>query len=296
MPIICCGFVLLILVVARGIAEGWTSDVCAPRVRSVARNLLRFLNLRCTRQASLAGTSNGSTDNVFSWTRPASLLSLCAFFACVLQVANARGFGHSKTVSSLSRSAKLSLGVLLVGMLSLSVDAQTVTLTGGQPGWEAFVANATASSTIIFEAGTFVSLSGCNVNISADITLSGAGSGATFIDCGSSHRIFKILAGVTTTISGMSLTGGSTAEDGGCIEMKPGSSLTLSNMNITGCESTGGSGGAIAVGTDSTLTVQSTVFQGNKATSGYGGAILAAGDVTMDTATSTFTNNEATNG
>ena len=105
------------------------------------------------------------------------------------------------------------------------------------------------------------------------------------IDANETGRVFSIEAGVRVEISGLTLTGGLTAEDGGGIE-------NFGNLAVANCifvENGAGTGGAIW--NTGTLGADACLFHGNTA-AGAGGAILNEG--TCIVSASTFFENSTT--
>ncbi|MGB5717329.1 MAG: DUF4347 domain-containing protein, partial [Gammaproteobacteria bacterium] len=104
-------------------------------------------------------------------------------------------------------------------------------------------ANALAGAdTITIGAGTFT-LSGGQLVISSDVTITGAGPGLTIIDGASLDRVFEITNNATVTLEGMTITGGGNVVSGGGISVSTGNTLTLVNAVLTGNDAS--QGGAI---------------------------------------------------
>jgi hypothetical protein len=177
--------------------------------------------------------------------------------------------------------------------------------------------SAGGSNTINVPAGTYTLSIGPtppdnattgDLNISADVTISGAGSGtAGTTIVGNGDRIFDITA-TNATLSGMSITGGSQQQDGGAIRDQ-GSSLAISNDVVTNnTTSSLGSGGGLFMrpsGSGSaTLTITNSSFTSNIAADtstsggGFGGAIDFEPTLggTMTVTNSTFASNTAQGG
>ena len=146
------------------------------------------------------------------------------------------------------------------------------------------------ADTIVVPAGTYT-LTGGELTISADATLSGAGAGATIIDGGGAGREFEIPGG-TVTISGVTLQDGQVVypdDEGGAIQNV--GRLTVADSVISGNSATGGGGGI--TNDFGILSVVRTTIIAN--TAGEGGAInVEGGTVTVDQ--STLTGNNATDG
>jgi len=177
-------------------------------------------------------------------------------------------------------------------------------------------ANADSSADIInFDPSAFPSASLTTItlttgvmvlsNTSASLTITGPGQTALEINGGGTDRVFQVDAGVTASLSGMEITGGSATSastygaTGGAIydqgALTITGSLLQSNSTAgsagvagtngvnggTGANGTAGTaganggnayGGAITVtGSGSSLTLQSSTLSGNSATGGIGG-------------------------
>jgi predicted outer membrane repeat protein len=188
-------------------------------------------------------------------------------------------------------------------------------------------ANANAGTTISVLAGTY-NLTGGELVLSADMTITGAGAGSTFVQRqgNTSFRIVHQTAG-TATITGLTLRYGfagggsnggavyaagtaltlnsSTISDngadygGGGIYVNSGTTVTLNDCTVsnnqqqTGSSTDGGGG----IRNKGTLNVNRTAFSGNSSAKN-GGAIYnsyqSGGAVTI--ANSTFSGNVSTNG
>lgn len=142
------------------------------------------------------------------------------------------------------------------------------------------------------EGGENFSVAG-DLDITSQITITGAGTGQTTIDANQLERIFEVYGGASLSLSGLTLTGGR-ADHGGAI--LNGGALTLTNVKLTGNQATV-NGGAISnralAGTNFVATVIGTnaEFIGNSAPSvsvttgsvGLGGALHAtSGRVTLN--------------
>ena len=125
----------------------------------------------------------------------------------------------------------------------------------------------------------------------SSLTIRGPGAGVLTINAGGSSRVFKVDAGVTATISGLTITGGS-ADQGGAIS----NSGTLS---IDGCALTGNlaskSGGAIYNGSGGQLAVSNSTFSSHSAAHA-GGGIYNAVSGQLLISNSTFWGNSAAGG
>ena len=174
-------------------------------------------------------------------------------------------------------------------------------------------ANANGSAdTITFDSGVFstpksINLTSALPTITGAVAIAGPGQSLLTIDAGGGtnnvvgdgdgFRIFNIDDGITNNqinvaISGMTLTGGDTAESGGAIRNLE--NLTLNDSTVSGNAASDGSsfGGGIYnyVGT---LDITNSTISGNTAGFG-GGGIISFGSLTVSS--STISGNTATSG
>ncbi|MGH8562278.1 MAG: right-handed parallel beta-helix repeat-containing protein, partial [Nevskiales bacterium] len=128
----------------------------------------------------------------------------------------------------------------------------------------------TASTTILLD------MAQPDIDITTSMIITGPGPGVITIDGDADDRIFDIdnpsdPTPLVVNISGLTLTNGSVAGDGGAIETDD-AKLTISNCVFSSNAATGDGGAIDSDGFYSTLTVKDSVFTGNAAT-GDGGAI-----------------------
>jgi len=148
-------------------------------------------------------------------------------------------------------------------------------------------ANSTAGAdTIILSSGTYVlSLAGSGENsavtgdldILGDLTLTGAGANATFIDAAGLDRVFDVRAG-NVSMTGVTLRGGSATGDGGGVSVLGGATLTLRDTAISQ-NTVSGDGGGLAIA--GTATLERVTIDGNAAASGGGIYVAPAGAATL---------------
>jgi len=159
------------------------------------------------------------------------------------------------------------------------------------------------ADTIAVPAGTYtLSIAGTgedaaatgDLDLTAAVTITGAGATETIVDAAGVDRAFHVLGGVTAAISGLAVTGADTTGDGGGI-LNAGT-LTVSDSSIEA--NSADSGGGIFNST--TLTVTGSTVGNNVAdldpfadpfTSGNGAGIANAGTLTV--AGSTISGNDA---
>jgi hypothetical protein len=143
---------------------------------------------------------------------------------------------------------------------SNSLDGQTITLTAGQ------------------------------LQVNAIVTISGPGANELTISGNSASRVFEVAAGVSSTISGLTLSHGSATDGAGILNY---GKLTISNDLVTGNIAQGinggglfgdgsGRGGGVENQSGATLNVSNCTFSGDEALAatngnnsapGYGGGI-----------------------
>ena len=147
-------------------------------------------------------------------------------------------------------------------------------------------ANALAGAdTINLPAGTYtLTIAGSGENASAtgdldlnsNVTLAGSGAATTVINAAGIDRIFEVVSG-TSTISGMTMTGGNPGSGFGGGLLASGGSLTLSSVKVTS-STTSTNGGGIYNG--ATLTLIDSEVSGNNP-GGNGGGIANQGILTI---------------
>lgn len=119
------------------------------------------------------------------------------------------------------------------------------------------------------------------------LSIDGPGQDTLTVSGGGETGIFRI-AGAEASLSGLTLTGGSSTANGGAIDA--GAALTLTNVTISGNTTADGGGGVYS---NSPLTISGSAITGN--TAGVGGGIAARKyDVTIEN--STISGNTATRG
>lgn len=145
-------------------------------------------------------------------------------------------------------------------------------------------ARGSAADTVSIPSGHFtLSIPGANEDanatgdldiLGADVTIAGAGAGATTIDANGIDRVLEVRPGRVATIQGVTITGGQ-APDG-----RNGFDFTGVSP---GADARGGDGGDGASGggifnNGGSLTITASVISGNAAGSGGGGGRARAGD------------------
>jgi hypothetical protein len=188
---------------------------------------------------------------------------------------------------------------LLEGRIVLSTITVMNTNDSGPGSFRAAITQAdmdTTQDTIGFApavTGTITLLSALP-DLTGNTILSGPGASAMTVARSTASGtpgfgIFSVDKGAQVTISGLTITGGSTGVDGGGGIANEGT-LTVTDSNFSGNTSVGGFGGGI--GNDGTLTVINSTFSGNLAAAGGG----IGNDGTLTVTDSNFSDNVGTDG
>src|SRR5688500_11576810 len=156
-------------------------------------------------------------------------------------------------------------------------------------------ANALAGAdTISLPAGTYeLSMSGAgedsaasgDLDITEEVTITGAGAGATIIDATSLDRVFHVFAALD--ISDLTIQNG-LASPGGALSVNGIARVTHGAFrnNQANAETAAGTGGAIYVNTESSAEITQSEFSSNYAYFG-GGAVASANATTFTITDST---------
>jgi hypothetical protein len=159
-------------------------------------------------------------------------------------------------------------GAILWANVSSNADPSNV--SGTAPNTIEFAPSAYSTGTISLTAGV-LSLS----NTSLPIVIVGPGAGSLAISGSGLSGVFSIGAGTTVSMTGLLVTDGSSAANGGGIDNS--GTLTLTNMAVSG--NTAVLGGGVANEPGSVLTLTDSTVSGNTATSS-GGGVWNAGSTT----------------
>jgi hypothetical protein len=179
----------------------------------------------------------------------------------------------------------------------------------------AAISKTSPTGTVTVAAGTYSE----TLALDRNVTLRGAGAATTIIDGGGSGTVLAVPAGVSGTISGLTIRNGNSGGDGGGIDNfgtlqvsnttisgntagygggifnEGGASLVVSNSTVRGnTVASGDKAGAIY--NSGTLTLVNTTINGNSAPSGTGGAIRANSSGSLTIVNSTISGNSATYG
>jgi predicted outer membrane repeat protein len=186
----------------------------------------------------------------------------------------------------------LNSGVGTRRVRAFSVLTVTTTADSGAGSLRDAVNTAAAGDTIMFNLPlpAAITLTTGEIPISNSLTISGPGANLLTVSGNNSSRAFNVGVGTTVSISGLTISHGSSQGFFG------GAIVSKGMLLVTSCifsNNTSG-GGAVAAVTQGNLTVTGCTFAGNSS-SVNGGAILATG-VPFMVANSTFTGNSAAEG
>jgi CSLREA domain-containing protein len=181
---------------------------------------------------------------------------------------------------------------LLVNSTADAVDAApgngTCATSLGQCTLRAAIQEANAlagADTITLPAGTYnLTIPGASellgatgdLNVSDNLTINGAGMGATIIDANGLDRALQVAAGVTLNLNNLTVRNGVANPGGGLLVQ---GSAIVSNVAFNNNQSplTGvtGMGGGIYIDINGSATISSSLFTANSA--GYGGGAVSSG-------------------
>jgi hypothetical protein len=189
-----------------------------------------------------------------------------------------------------ARAARPALDAL-EGRLVLSTLTVTSIADSGAGSLRAEIAVAHNGDTVVFDKTVFknpqtITLTGGELLLKKDLTISGPGAGQLTISGSKASRVFQIAKGYSDTLSALTISSGSatgtgTAGDGGAID-------NFGTLTVSGCtlsNNTAVGGGAICNELTGNLTVENNcVLTGNYA-SNSGGGINNDGTVTISNTT-----------
>ena len=121
-----------------------------------------------------------------------------------------------------------------------------------------------------------------DLDITSDLTITGAGAGVTIIDGGGLDRVFDIRSLGNLAMSNITVQGGDTTGSGGGLRVNSGGQLTLNNIRITGNQADQG-GGLYNAGTAMLTDVE--FLNNGSPTTATGGGIHNDGDATLNRVT-----------
>jgi CSLREA domain-containing protein/uncharacterized repeat protein (TIGR01451 family) len=221
-------------------------------------------------------------------------------------------------VSTVAALAVPGLGAVPAAAATFAVDTTTDAVdanpgvdgcatAGGQCSLRAAIQEANAlggTHTITLPAGTYtLTIGGTgedaaatgDLDVTADITIVGAGATTTIVDGGALDRVFDVRTG-KLTVSGVTVRNGESPfdEDGGGLRAANGSALVVSESRIVDNVS-GEDGGGIEIGNTGSLVITDSIVQGNEAADG-GGGIEIDPDASMEMTRTLVASNEALDG
>ena len=160
----------------------------------------------------------------------------------------------------------------------------------------------TGADTITFDPSMFVdgnddplpgiiTLGGTQLDVDSNVTITGQDAGLLEINANGYSRVFSVESSCKATLSGMTITGGSTTNDGGGIFGNTGSDITIEDAVITANSADRG-GGVFTLGS---LSVDNVDFTYNTATGtlGFGGGLSGGGGSIVNIVDSWFYQNDA---
>ncbi len=127
-----------------------------------------------------------------------------------------------------------------------------------------------------------------DLDITTDVTITGAGSGSTIIDGNGLDRVFQVMSGATATLSAVTVRNGAVHGDIGGGIYNAGGTLSIDNSTISGnsaddTSASGGNGGGVY--NSGTMTIDSSTVSGNTASTTIagngGGGIYNVGTLTV---------------
>lgn len=168
------------------------------------------------------------------------------------------------------------------------------------------VTDITAGDVIQFETPLFdtaqtISLSGGQITLGKNLTIYGNGANILNVQntaaVSSTSRVFDISSGVTVNLTGMTISGGNAAANGGAINTANSNLVTINGCHITGNRSTNFGGGIFSRGV---LNILNSTVSANISTStsltGSGSGINNSLGGTLNLTNSTVSGNSATGG
>jgi hypothetical protein len=170
---------------------------------------------------------------------------------------------------------------VLEGRCLPSTLTVTNNLDSGTGSLRADIAAAQSGDTIVFAAslkGQTITLTGGVLDVNKNLTVQGPGAGQLTVSGNNASQVFKVEAADQVTVSGLTISNGSTTGLGGGID-------NFGNLTINACTLSNnfaiyGDGGGIYNEFRATLTVSNTTVSGNKA-GNDGGGIYNYGNLTI---------------
>jgi hypothetical protein len=208
---------------------------------------------------------------------------------------------HIKIIISIVRSVAICLMLLCAAAMTTHAVTITVINTNdsGAGSLRQALADANDGDTINFSitAPATITLTSGELLVNKSLTVSGPGADQLSVNGNAASRVFHISSGKSVTLSGVTITNGSSSYGSGGGILNDHATLTVSSCTLSG--NSAGSGGGISndgvVGGSATLTINNSTLSGNSA--GYGGGLFndsrAGGSATLTINNSTLSGNNA---
>ena len=186
---------------------------------------------------------------------------------------------HRRTMRAVRRllgaAALVTLGMVVVVVPNQVAGASTKTVANcndsGAGSLRQAVADVSAGDTIHFALSPScggITLTSGYIEITQNLTIEGPGAGALAVSGNHESTVFVVDAGVTATISGLTIddaAGGSGIGNEGTLNV---TDTTISNNGANGGNHPTGTGAGISNGSGATLKVSGSTFSGNIADEG----------------------------
>jgi len=171
----------------------------------------------------------------------------------------------------------------------------------GSGSLRATIAAATSGDTIDFSSklrGETITLTSGELVLGVNLTIDGLGANQLAISGNNASRVFQVDPNVTASISGLTISGGNTAGNGGGM-YNDGGNVTLADTTVSGNSSrinipSSGGGGLFSLGGTTTLT--NCIVSGNSAVRDGGGLFNSNGTIALTNCTVTGNSASLTGG
>lgn len=183
---------------------------------------------------------------------------------------------------------------LIVNTTADNAAFTTCTTAAGGCPLRGAIAAAISGDTIIFDSTVFASaqiikLSGTELDIGKNLTITGTGANLLTIDADFVSRIFSVTNPFTVILENMTITNGrriatsgsTILRRGGAIYNSSGGKITLNNMIVSGNQANLSGGAIFTTGTVSVINVNNSTISGNTAGGGGGGIEQSNGTVNI---------------
>jgi CSLREA domain-containing protein len=169
----------------------------------------------------------------------------------------------------------------------------------GDPGLDHIVFNATQANGMItfIQAGIDEeNTASGDLDITADLDITGLGTGITIINANNLDRVFDVMNGATVTLSQLDITGGENANAGGGIKVDDSASLNLDHVDIYNNEVINGFGGGINMLESASANITNSNINNNTAYIGGGGIFFSDAASALNITNSHVDNNTSETG